>query len=179
MTSFKFLIENNIQCLVQGINLLTDLEDAVYVHTQAPAYTSCIGDHYRHCLEHYISFLDGLEALSSPSQVDYDARKRDKRIATQRDYAIEITNNIITRMGRLVCEGEVIQVKIDCRLDGEEGAVWAGSTPERDLQYLQAHTIHHYALIAMIARLQGVEPGEQFGMAPSTLTYKKHQSQTV
>ena len=68
---------------------------------------------------------------------------------------------------------------MDCRLDDEEGAVWTESTPERDLQYLQAHTIHHYALIAMILRLQGREPGKGFGVAPSTLTFRNRQTQTA
>lgn len=175
MISFKYLVENNILCLEQGIRLLQDMEDEVYLHTNAPIYSSGIGDHYRHCVEHYLCFLDGIDS----ERIDYDARKRDKRISTDRIYAIQTTSKVIDRLNQLACEGATLKVKMDCRLDDEEGAVWTSSTPERDLQYLQAHTIHHYALIAMILRLQGLEPGEGFGVAPSTLTYRKHQTQTA
>ena len=175
MIPLKFLIENNILCLKQGIQLLSNMDDNVYTHTQSPIYNSGIGDHYRHCLEHYLCFLDGIDART----IDYDARKRDKRISSDRLYAIQITEQVIQRLNLAACEGVALKVKMDCRLDEEEGVIWTDSTPERDLQYLQAHTIHHYALIAMILRLQGHEPGEGFGVAPSTLTYLKRQTQAV
>ena len=34
-----------------------------------------------------------------------------------------------------------------------------------------AHTVHHYALIAIASRLQGIFPDASFGVAPSTLKY--------
>ena len=175
MIPLKYLIEHNILCLEQGIRLLSEMDDSVYTHTDSPIYNSGIGDHYRHCLEHYLCFLDGIDARS----IDYDARKRDKRISSDRLYAVEVTEQIIQQLNRIACEGAPLKVKMDCRLDDEAGVVWTDSTPERDLQYLQAHTIHHYALIAMILRLQGHEPGEGFGVAPSTLAYLKRQTQAA
>ena len=175
MDNLKYLIENNIVCLEQGINLLKEIEDEVYTHSSPPVYTSGIGDHYRHCVEHYLSFLNGIDARC----VDYDARKRDLRISTERHHAIQVTEEIITALKCVSCSGESLRVKMDCKLDDEDGAVWVESTVERDLQYLQAHTIHHYALIAMIVRLQGIDPGEEFGVAPSTLTFRKRQMQTA
>lgn len=175
MICLEYLVENNILCLEQGVQLLQAMDDDVYTHTNPPIYKSGIGDHYRHCVEHYISFLDGIDGRT----IDYDARKRDKRISTDRLYAIEITVQLIEKLRGLDCEGASLKVKMDCRLDEEEGAVWTDSTPERDLQYLQAHTIHHYALIAMILRLQGQEPDKGFGVAPSTLTFQKKQTQAA
>jgi uncharacterized damage-inducible protein DinB len=43
----------------------------------------------------------------------------------------------------------------------------------RELQFLASHTLHHYALIAALLRLQGVEPGEEFGVAPGTLEHRR------
>lgn len=175
MNPFRYLIENNILCLKQGLDLLEGINDDIFTHTSPPVYPSSMGDHYRHCLEHYICFLDGFQHKS----IDYDARKRDKRIASDRGYAIQATRHIMEQLGNLSSTDEPFKVKMDCRLDAEEGAVWTHSTPERDLQYLQAHTIHHFALIAMIVRLQGYEPGEAFGVAPSTLTYTNQQVQSI
>ena len=75
MDHLKYLIENNIVCLEQGIHLLKEIKNEVYTHSDPPVYTSGIGDHYRHCIEHYLSFLNGIDARC----VDYDARKRDLR----------------------------------------------------------------------------------------------------
>lgn len=175
MYTLKYLIEQNIVCLKQGIDLLRDTPDSVYINTEYPVYTSSIGDHFRHCLEHYQCFLNGVGERS----IDYDARKRDRRIASERAYAIDVAGAIVDRLGELSCVGAPLRIKMDCGLGEEEGAVWAQSTVERDLQYLQAHTIHHYALIAMILRVQGREPSESFGVAPSTLTFRKTQMQAT
>jgi len=39
--------------------------------------------------------------------------------------------------------------------------------------FLLSHTVHHYALISVALKLQGIDPGEEFGIAPSTLRYLK------
>jgi hypothetical protein len=41
----------------------------------------------------------------------------------------------------------------------------------RELQFLLSHTVHHYALMALILRLQGFNPAAEFGVAPSTLQH--------
>ena len=46
----------------------------------------------------------------------------------------------------------------------------------RELEFLLSHTIHHYALVAVMARLQGHEPLATFGIAPSTLKYQHAQA---
>jgi uncharacterized damage-inducible protein DinB len=170
MKSTETLITHNIICLEQGVDLLRTLDDDCYTHTQVPLYPSSIGAHLRHGLEHYMSFLAGVDA----GRIDYDARKRDLRIATSRAYATETSQGIIEGLKQLPLEDRSLLVKMDCDQQTEEEEVpWSVSSVKRDLQYLQAHTIHHYALIALILRLQGHEPGADFGVAPSTLRYRK------
>ena len=48
---------------------------------------------------------------------------------------------------------------------------WPESTLERELYVLVSHTIHHYALVAVLLRTLGVDPGPEFGVAPSTLRH--------
>ncbi len=172
MNTTQKLIAHNIICLEQGIDLLRQLDDAAYVHTQPPQYHSGIGDHLRHTLEHYTSFLDGV----ADGVVDYDARKRDIRIATERTYAIAVTERIIAQL-RTIEADRPLTIKMDSCGDDAEPPIWSQSSVQRDLQYLQAHTIHHFALMALLARLQGYEPGEDFGVAPSTLAYRRRQLQ--
>ncbi len=59
------------------------------------------------------------------------------------------------------------------KVDAADESSWATSSVERELQFLRSHTVHHFALIAVILRLSGLEPGEEFGVAPSTLRYRK------
>ena len=51
------------------------------------------------------------------------------------------------------------------------GDVLSQSTFARELQFLASHTVHHYALISIASRMQGIMPAEGFGIAPSTLKY--------
>ena len=47
----------------------------------------------------------------------------------------------------------------------------APSSLARELQFLTSHTIHHFAVIALILRAMDVEVDREFGVAPSTLRY--------
>ena len=43
----------------------------------------------------------------------------------------------------------------------------------RELEFAISHTIHHHALIKERLRHLGIEFDEKFGVAPSTLEYRK------
>jgi len=42
--------------------------------------------------------------------------------------------------------------------------------------FLASHTIHHMAIIGMLAEQAGVEVGAEFGVHPSTLRYLQRQA---
>ena len=48
------------------------------------------------------------------------------------------------------------------------------STVGREVMYVVAHAVHHYALIGIMAGLMGVGLPPGFGVAPSTI---KHQNE--
>ena len=66
-----------------------------------------------------------------------------------------------------------LTVKMTGTTDADSESPWSESNVKRELQYLQAHTIHHYAIISMIMRVQGIETDREFGVAPSTLSYRQ------
>ena len=130
-----------------------------------------MGGHLRHCLDFYNSFLGGFAS----GQVDYDARARDPRIETDRAYAIGIVESIMGRLHEVsqADEDRPLRVAGD-RGPGEEGEkAWSRSTVRRELQFLRSHTVHHYALIGAVLKLVGFEVDRDFGVAPSTLTYRQ------
>ncbi len=175
MNTTETLSAHNIIYLEQGLDLLRALDDNAYTSAQPPYHKSCIGDHLRHCLEHYMSFLDGLDG----GMIDYDARARDVRIATSRLVATQTIRDLIVRLRAVPQDDKPLRTKMDSDKNTESAALWSLSSVQRELQYLLAHIIHHYALIAVLLRLQGYKPQEDFGVAPSTLKFREQQLATI
>jgi uncharacterized damage-inducible protein DinB len=169
MTTTAPLALDNIHYLAQALDLLEALDDESYRKPFPPFFTSGVGGHLRHNLDHYRSFLDGLGTW----KIDYDARERDTRMETDRALAAQLVRDLIDQL-RSVSEADTeipVLVKMDSDAEDEAPVTWRRSTVGRELQFLVSHTVHHYALIAVQARLHGVDPGEDFGVAPSTVRY--------
>lgn len=150
-------IDANLELLRQAVSLLERLTDSAY---------ASIGGHVRHILEFYECLLDGFNA----NRIDYDARRRDRRVELDRAVAIA---RILQIMGRLensaLLRGDaVIRVRMEDSQDWSTN--W--STTGRELQFVRSHTIHHFALIAMILPAHGVTVDRGFGVSPATLRYR-------
>ena len=171
MNDVSKLIWLNKEYLNQAVQLIESLDDASYVQCDSQYYSSGIGDHLRHIVEHYQLFLDGI--LSG--LIDYDARKRDLLLSSQRNYAMTAIQEVQNSMDEIPKTCRTIQVKMMSSAEDELNSALSESSVSRELHYLQAHTIHHFALIATILRLQGVEPHPDFGVAPSTLKHRQSQ----
>ena len=119
----------------------------------------------------YRCFLLGLESR----EVDYDARDRDRRIETDRDFAAGAIAQVIDRLQNLpdASLDTELKIQVDTAAWEQGKTLWTRSTIARELQFLLSHTVHHYALIALILRGHGFDPGAEFGVAPSTLEYRK------
>lgn len=165
------LIHENILFLRQGIDMLQQVDDEMYAKTVAPYFSSGVGKHIRHNLDHYEMFLLGLAG----SAIDYDGRQRDARIETERLYAIERMSTIIVRLEALATQNldRSIFVKMNDADGKNRSPQWSQSTVGRELQFLLSHTVHHYALIAVILKIQGFDCHPDFGVAPSTLQYQR------
>ncbi len=168
MANLQQLIGDNLRCLEQGVTLLETISDRAFTHVDARHHTSGVGPHLRHNLDHYRSLLDG----APTGRVDYDARERDPRLETDRQFTIGFIQDIGRQLSHLAAldADTPLAVKMDCG-DGTEQ--WALSTLARELEFLVSHTVHHYALVAMILRLQNIQPPADFGVAPSTLRYQQ------
>jgi hypothetical protein len=126
-----------------------------------------IGEHFRHSIE----MLDCLVANYENNFVNYDARKRDTRIQTDISFSILTIEKLIDSIEKpnknLVlhhnCLGEITTLE---------------TTYYRELLYNLEHSIHHQALIKVaLMRLPHIELSSHFGIAPSTIEYKKQCAQ--
>ena len=166
-----FILDDITRTVQQAVELLRELPVSLYVKFDAPAYESTIGAHLRHNIDHYHSFIEGV----SNGKVDYDHRNRDQRLETDIKSSIAVLGSVIANLSEMAPESleDRVLVRMDCGGD----AVWSQSSVRRELQFLLSHTVHHYAIIAMICRLNGHQPSADFGVAPSTLKF--HDSQQI
>jgi len=152
--------------------VLRGLEIEDFRNTPGASQRGGIGSHVRHCVEAYRCFLDGVER----GAVDYDARRREARLDQDPEYAATCIHGLARELEALDTPARTsLRVKADEPGGGEEA--WCTSTVGRELRYLLSHTIHHYAILAMHLRRIGVDPGPEFGVAPSTLAYWREQSE--
>jgi hypothetical protein len=163
------LIETNVRWLRQALRLIGSLDDTAYATMPRELAPHRAGAHFRHILEFYRCFLEGLES----SHIDYDARRRDYAIEYSRDAASAAIRSTIRTLetSRDLHQERIIWVRME---DADSNAVGDGymeSSISRELQVLSSHTVHHFALIAITLRMHGVELDSDFGMAPSTLRY--------
>lgn len=159
------ILAANLHLLDQGFELIGRLPDAAFAGS---AEARPVGPHFRHVLEHYSCFLAGLPAR----RIDYDARAREEAIETLRESARERIRELVGGLARLVPSilDEATEARLECGLGGE-AEQWSVSTVRRELHFLLSHTIHHYALIGLLLERRGIDPGADFGVAPSTLKH--------
>ncbi|MDA0683594.1 MAG: hypothetical protein O3A57_04130 [Bacteroidetes bacterium] len=167
MTDTETLVDSNRDFLRQAQRLILSITDESYVHSDGTIHQSGVGAHLRHVIEHYQRFLIG----TRDGEVNYDARQRDMRIATDRNFACSVMEQVVEGLVDLGSEDAEVSVRMASSGDSMRTSDATQSSINRELQYLVAHTVHHYALIGFILRLQGIVPPEDFGIAPSTLQH--------
>jgi uncharacterized damage-inducible protein DinB len=160
------ILHGAAEVLRQGEMLLRALDDTAYAKRLPAAFNASVGGHYRHCLDHFQSLLDALDA----DEVNYDRRKRDPRIETERVFAIAETHRISNGCDWIPEEWLHRAILVRTKVSyGDESAPAMPSTIGRELMYAIAHAIHHYALMGVMCGLMGVPLPAGFGVAPSTL----------
>ena len=160
------------EVLRQGESLLNSLSDGEYTRTLPTVFGSTVGGHYRHCLDHFQSLLQGLDA----DEINYDHRERNPRIEHDRNFARAETHRILRGFASIPAPFLDCPINVRTKVNYElDAASSIGSTVGRELMYAVAHAIHHYALIAVMCSVLGVPVPAGFGIAPSTLKYHAEQ----
>ncbi len=161
------MTSGNVYLLRQSLNLLSQLDDELYTCVALEITHAGVGGHLRHCLDFYDAFLRGFKL----GNVDYDLRERNELIEKDRSAASAKIGEAIALLEQLPANQDK---ELLVKLEGEQAenvASWTRSSIRRELQFLLSHTVHHYALIAILLRLNGFQPAADFGVAPSTLKY--------
>jgi hypothetical protein len=154
--------------LEQGEAFLRAMPKEEYVRRHPHAFNATIGGHYRHCLDHFLSLLRVGETM----EVNYDKRDRDPQIEAEPALALKLTSELRAALPRFTSVDLDREVKVRCSVayDGSDVPVHC-STFGRELVYAITHAVHHFALMAFLARQSGAEVPENFGLAPSTAKF--------
>ncbi len=164
----RTLIARNIEVLRQGLALLGQIDDRLYVSISGTLFHSGVGSHFRHCLDSYQCFLKGART----GRIDYDQREREAQLDSDRARAMARIELTIAQLD------DVLLTDLSNHLQSRQDSPhWTASSLDRELQFLLSHTIHHYALIALMLRIQGFSPAAGFGVAPSTLAYWQKEAE--
>jgi hypothetical protein len=156
-------IEPVLNQLAESISLLTDNE---YTQQSALLNGSSIGGHTRHVIELFQCLINGYK----DGTINYEHRKRDLEIETNKHFAYNLLNNIADAVQlpnkQLNLHGFYSET------EAEECSV--STNFYRELIYNLEHTIHHMALIRVaINEVSTITLPENFGVAPATMQYKK------
>ena len=165
----KLLINQCAAVLRQGIDLIENLTDELFTRCRISEKSS-VGTHFRHNLDFVTNFLRGLET----GKLDYSCRERNLQVETNRAFAVLRFRGAVEKLENLTPEtlGKNILVRSET-----VPKLWCESSPTRELEFLQSHTIHHYALIQTKLASDGFIVPRDFGVAPSTLEFWKNGSE--
>jgi len=161
------ILRDCVALLRQGSRIITDIPDDVFAATTPISPRGSIGAHFRHTLDFYDRFLFGL----NESRIDYNRRDRNTSLERIRSLTLQKIDHTIEQLERL----RLTKPDHHLLVSMENSSWWSRSSVLRELDFLLSHTVHHYSLIAMLLRLYEINPGEEFGVAPSTLEYRKQE----
>lgn len=163
---FREAIKN---VLSQLNNSLVDLSDEEYIRPSRTLFNATIGQHVRHVIELYICLFNGYET----GVVNYEKRKRDTRIETDKDFAIELNQMIVNNLDK-----DNKELQLEASYDDHSFPVAVPTNYYREIIYNLEHTVHHMALIRVgINEVSSITIPEGFGVASSTLKYRKECAQ--
>jgi uncharacterized damage-inducible protein DinB len=147
--------------LDQLATLLVRLDDGQYRCVRARDVSGSVGGHVRHCLDHIAALARGFES----GEVDYDLRVRGTAVETCRETARGEIGRLLVRLEHIAGYSPDTPVWVNVSTPD-----LAPSTLARELAFVSSHTIHHFALIALLLHEMGVRVPPRFGYAPSTPT---------
>ena len=145
--------------------IVMSIDDATYVARPVDVSGS-IGEHVRHCIDH----IAALVAATAARPLSYDRRERGTSIERDPAEALRLIMRLkaaVERWGERAMD-EPICVTSMLTAAGESVTGW--STLGRELAFVNSHTIHHEAMIAVLLSLAGVDVPDRFGLAPATPT---------
>ncbi len=151
------------QNLSENIDLLQQLTNEELTLPFPELSKATIGEHMRHIIELFGALLDHYDN----GYINYDKRKRKIILQSDTKEAIKILEKYYSELDK---PNKSLYLKHNCFSDTET----LETNYFRELLYNLEHSIHHQALIKVaLYKLSHIKISDSFGIAPSTLEYRK------
>lgn len=150
----------NVEALTELETLVKHLPEKYYTE-QLSKTCAPIGTHVRHVIEFYRGFLQGLELGS----INYDNRQRCIRTETAPEKALKQIAMICRHLTLL--DNHYGELSFSA-CGGPDLVISTSSNVQRELLFLQNHTAHHKAIIALLLEQTNVHLPDEFGIAIAT-----------
>ena len=160
-------LQQSIQnVFVQISESLEQLTCEQYCKPSKILFGATIGQHVRHIIELFICLDNGYNT----GVVNYEKRKRDYAIETDKDFAGSLLKSIYLTLDK-TNKDLVLEASFD---DHSEDCVVINTNYYREIAYNLEHTVHHMALIRVgITEVSNIEVPSSFGVASSTIKYRQ------
>jgi len=160
-------VNNVFVQLTDSLNQLTENE---YAQPCNSLFNNTIGQHVRHIIE----LFQCLESGYDTGVINYEKRKRDTHIETDKEFAKGLLLQVHTNLNRSNKE-LVLEATYD---EHSEQNINIATNYHREIAYNLEHTIHHMALIRVgITEVSNIELPDNFGVASSTVKYRNQCAQ--
>lgn len=155
---------------VQLSETLKQLSNEEYTRKSDVLMNATIGQHVRHIIELFQCLENGYHT----GVVNYEKRKRDYAIETNKSLAVELLKDTYRHIEK---PNKEIMLEADDYCDTVQ-TVLIPSNYYREIAYNLEHTIHHMALIRVgVNEVSSVILPEEFGVAYSTIKYRQQCAQ--
>jgi uncharacterized damage-inducible protein DinB len=165
------IVEENAHAMGQLAQLLDQLPGNAYRQCFGARNQHVIGKHVRHIIDHYLALLSATSGAGS--LLDYENRNRDLILESDKNAARDHLSGIVQTLRHRF--GKVFVSELEMRHNSAGQHQIVKTSVERELVFLASHTIHHMAIIGMLAEQAGLQVNPEFGVHPSTLRYLEGQ----
>ena len=158
------------QVFLQLSDSLHQLSPEEYTYPCKNLSGNTIGQHVRHIVE----MFQCLELGYADADVDYEKRKRDRQIETDKNLASGLMEDIIQQISKENKSLFLLTYYDDHQIVPEKIA----TNYFREIAYNLEHTIHHMALIRVgLRELGGIHVDDSYGVASSTIKNRQKCAQ--
>jgi len=165
------ILEENARAIGQLTGLLDELPADVYRQSFGLRKQHIIGKHVRHIIDHYSALLSASQLPGG--HLNYENRNREPVLEIDCRAGQDRLNDILQQLYQRFDSGCRSDLNMLHNSAGQQQVV--KTSVERELVFLASHTVHHMAIIGMLAEQAGIEVDAEFGVHPSTLRYLENQ----
>lgn len=131
-----------------------------------------IGAHMRHCLDYFTCLIEGIDT----GLVDYDARRRDPRVAREPELFRRRMRSVVEDLSVKSAADPGRRLKLTQTVTSSGEVHTVETTLERELVFLSGHCVHHVAITLLLALMMGVEVSPDIGVGYSTAVHRRTAS---